>query len=120
MKGTLHMSPITTITALSQPFLDGRSVQNAAAVGKTDHMPRQNQDLQPHTAVAPDKVATSADLQPNGTSSTRETERTARLMCKRAQHEVLYMVLTFLIGDENAVLNVRRVPSILKKKKKSK
>ena len=58
----MYVSAITTLSILLQQWAN------------TDHKSRQNQDSQLRTAVASDGSATSKNLWPNATCSTRETD----------------------------------------------
>ena len=109
-----------------QPFLDGRGVQNAATVGKLNQT--RNLTLPSHPTTLQrqktcnqvpqaqlEKQTTAPD---RGSSHPRRSEtsepprlffvqeRTARMIRKRAQHEVLHIVLTFIIGGVPALLSV--------------
>ena len=68
------MPPSTTLSLLLHPILDGRSDKTLQQWATTlTASQRQNQGSQPRTAVASISSATSENLQPNATSSTRDS-----------------------------------------------
>ena len=62
--GYLCLSPITTLSMLLQPFLEGRSVQNCGTGCKTDHKSGQKTITLNLKLPSPDKTATSETCSP--------------------------------------------------------
>ena len=131
------MSPITSLSILLQPILDGRKRQNAATMGNTNdsnaktkaptppHLANLNnlttqhcrkachlQRLWRSTLTGEDHIRREEICQSHLTQfffvSESLHERTASMMRKRAQHEVFHVVLTFLIGEEKDIFSTRR------------